>query len=157
MDLTDEQKAKISEWVADGATLNEVQERLKEELEITITYLETRFLIADLGLELQEDKEKETEKAEELVTEQAGEGMEEPVLGAADDAPPGTGGVSVTVDAITQPGTMVSGRVTFSDGQTAAWYLDQLGRLGLNPDQEDYRPSEEDIMAFQRELQKAVQ
>ena len=63
MDLTDEQKTKLSEWVAEGATLNDLQERLKSELEITITYLETRFLIADLGLELREEEEAKEEES----------------------------------------------------------------------------------------------
>jgi hypothetical protein len=49
---------------------------------------------------------------------------------------------------------MISGKVTFSDGQKAEWYLDQMGRLGLNPDQVGYRPSEQDVLAFQVELQR---
>jgi hypothetical protein len=49
---------------------------------------------------------------------------------------------------------MVSGRTTFSDGQTAEWYLDQTGRLGLNPSTPGYRPSQQDVMDFQMELEK---
>ena len=49
---------------------------------------------------------------------------------------------------------MVSGRATFSDGQNAEWYLDQTGRLGLNPSTPGYRPSQQDVMDFQVELEK---
>jgi hypothetical protein len=47
--------------------------------------------------------------------------------------------------------------VTFSDGETAEWMLDQTGRLGLNPTKPGYRPSEADVMSFQRELQRVAQ
>jgi hypothetical protein len=48
---------------------------------------------------------------------------------------------------------MVSGRVTFSDGNTAEWYLDELGRLGLMPKKSGYRPSAADVQQFQLALE----
>jgi len=60
----------------------------------------------------------------------------------------------VTIDQIMKPGMMISGNVTFSDGETAAWYLDQMGRLGLDPKTIGYRPAERDVLAFQVELQR---
>jgi hypothetical protein len=82
--------------------------------------------------------------------------MEEPEPELAPAA--GTGKVSVTVDQLMRPGSMVSGKVTFSDGQKADWYLDQQGRLGLAPAVQGYRPPQSDIAEFQvaldRELQK---
>ena len=60
----------------------------------------------------------------------------------------------MTIDQITRPGAMVSGRATFSDGQSAEWSLDQTGRLGLNPSTPGYRPSQQDVMDFQAELEK---
>ena len=154
MELTEEQKATITQWVNDGATLNQIQERLKDELELTITYLETRFLISDLGLELVEEEDETSEEQEASETET-------PAPESPDFEDPGneagTGSVSVTMDTVAIPGAMASGKVTFSDGQTAAWYLDQMGRLGLDPSEEGYRPSEEDVIAFQQELQKTVQ
>ncbi len=53
-----------------------------------------------------------------------------------------------------KPGTMISGKVTFSDGENAAWYMDQTGRLGLDPSTIGYRPTERDVLAFQVELQR---
>ena len=62
----------------------------------------------------------------------------------------------VNVDQVTRPGALVSGKVTFSDGQTADWYLDQMGRLGVVAKQQGYKPSQADLMAFQAELQNEL-
>ena len=74
-------------------------------------------------------------------------------------APAGTlpaSGVSVSVDQITKPGALVSGKVKFSDGQIADWYLDQTGRLGVVPKQAGYKPSAADVQDFQLALQQEV-
>ena len=70
--------------------------------------------------------------------------------------PPADGRVSVTVDELVRPGAIVSGKVTFSDGQTADWYLDQTGRLGVVPKQPGYKPSQVDVQDFQIALQQEV-
>ena len=62
----------------------------------------------------------------------------------------------MSVDQITRPGAIVSGKVTFSDGQTADWYLDQTGRLGVVPKQQGYKPSAADVQNFQIALQQEV-
>jgi len=141
MTLTDEQRKSISEWIEQDASLSEIQQRLKDEFQISLTYLEARLLADDLKLRLK-DHEREPE----------------PVAAPADAenstpaAPPGT--VSVSIDQITRPGSMISGKVTFSDGERAEWHLDQMGRLGLNPGTPGYRPSQQDVMDFQPELEK---
>ena len=38
-----------------------------------------------------------------------------------------TGNVTVSVDELTRPGSMVSGSVVFSDGEKALWMIDELG------------------------------
>ena len=60
------------------------------------------------------------------------------------------------VDQITKPGAIVSGKVTFSDGQIADWYLDQTGRLGVAPKQQGYKPTQADVQQFQLALQQEV-
>ena len=55
-----------------------------------------------------------------------------------------------------RPGAIVSGKVTFSDGQTADWYLDQTGRLGVVPKQQGYKPSAADVQQFQVALQNEL-
>ena len=49
--LSEEQIATVRSWAEDGADLSEIQQRLDKDLEIRITYLETRFLLEDLAIE----------------------------------------------------------------------------------------------------------
>ncbi len=142
MTLTDEQKGAVAGWIEAGASLSEVQKRIREEFGIGLTYLDTRLLVDDLKVSV-----KDPEPAKPAETTPA---EPEP----APPAPGGAGKVSVTIDQLTKPGTLISGRVTFSDGETAAWSLDQMGRLGLEPSTIGYRPSEQDVMDFQIELQR---
>ena len=139
MILTDDQKAAISKWIEEGANLSEIQKRLKEEFQISLTYLDTRLLADDLKLSIKEPERPPDPK---------------PLPPPEPETPAPSGKVSVTIDQITRPGAMVSGRVTFSDGQKSEWYLDQTGRLGLNPSTPGYRPSQQDVMDFQVELEK---
>jgi hypothetical protein len=150
MKLSPEQIETVKAWSAEGETLSGIQKRLKSELGLSFTYLDTRMLVGDLGIQLDEwkPKPKEENAAEEAVpsTETESEILPEP-------AP---GGVNVTVDKITRPGAMVSGRATFSDGNTCGWYVDQYGRLGLDPSTPGYRPPQADIPAFQAALDREL-
>ena len=147
MNLGDDQRSKVAGWIAEGATLSEVQRQLKEECGLSLTYLDVRLLVDDLQLQLKEQP-KQSEAVERLAAaKQEGE--------TERTAPP-PGGVAVTMDAITKPHALASGKVTFSDGETADWMLDETGRLGLNPAKPGYRPSQTDIMAFQQELQRVA-
>lgn len=159
MDLSPDQKAKVSEWLTAGANLAEVQRRLADEFGIHITYMEARFLIDDLRLSF-----KEPEPAPQPEPAPAGEANAAPGPddAASDEAFPGLppaaqgGKVSVSVDSITRPGAVVSGSVTFSDGKGAAWYLDQTGRLGMTAHEPGYRPPQEDIPEFQATLEQEL-
>ena len=158
MNLTDEQRQKVAAWIADGAKLSEIQNRLAAEFSVKLTYMEARFLVDDLKLT---PKDPEPPKvivppvaavAPSLTTTPVPAG-EIPV---GDEVLPPAGKVSVSVDQIARPGTVVSGKVTFSDGQTADWYLDQTGRLGVVPVQAGYKPSAADVQEFQLALQQEV-
>ena len=149
MDLSEEHKSIVSQWVAAGDGLADVQRKLKEELGISMTYMDTRFLVDDLNLQLQD--------AEEEKVEEKNEGADESVIADKADATAALGGVNVSVDQVVRPGAIISGKVTFSDGMNASWYLDQMGRLGLDADEAGYRPSEDDLVKFQDELRKAVE
>ena len=148
MQLTDEQKNTVARWVGEGATLADVQRRLKDECGVGLTYMDVRFLVDDLKLQLKEQP-KPSEAADRLAAAKQ-EGESERHGGPV-------GGVTVSMDAVTRPSALASGKVTFSDGETAEWMLDQTGRLGLNPSKPGYRPSEADVMAFQQELQRVAQ
>jgi hypothetical protein len=69
------------------------------------------------------------------------------------------GGVSVSVDKVTLiPGAVASGSVTFSDGVTGKWMVDQYGRPGFTQiSQDGYRPKPADAQAFMQELSMALQ
>jgi len=122
--------------------MSDLQRRLKEELSIGLTYMETRFVALDLGLEIKTpEKPAEPKPAE-------------PSPAPANTIPPGK--VTVTMDTLALPGALISGRVTFSDGETAIWMLDEAGRPGLDPDTPGYRPTAEDITAFQVQLRDLV-
>lgn len=146
---TAEQKREIARWINEGVGLSDVQKRLADEFGHTLTYMEVRFLVDDLDLDLLDEEEEEAEDAEEEGAEENSPADREEVL-VAEDAP--TGGVSVSVDKITRPGVMASGVATFSDGVSCPWYLDQFGRLGLSPADEGYKPPESDLQDFQQKL-----
>jgi hypothetical protein len=79
-----------------------------------------------------------------------------------DEALPPAGGpsnVSVSVDKVTLlPGAMASGTVTFSDGVSGKWIVDNYGRPGFTEiSQPGYRPSASDAQAFMQELSAALQ
>ncbi len=73
--------------------------------------------------------------------------------------PEGAGNVSVSVDKVTLlPGALASGSVTFSDGVTAKWIVDQYGRPGFTEvSKPGYRPSPADGQAFMQELSLQLQ
>jgi hypothetical protein len=164
MNLDEAQKQKVSGWISEGLKLSEIQSRLASELGIRMTYMEARFLMDDLKLN---PKNTEAPPPPALPPSQPpssghpgeskGVAAPGPLLADADNLPPQTGGkVSVTVDQLARPGALVSGKVTFSDGNSAEWYLDQMGRLGLAPQQQGYRPSQTDLMTFQTQLQNQL-
>ena len=153
MQLNDSQRQQVSAWIAGGAKLSEIQNRLAAELSLKLTYMETRMLVDDLKLV---PKDPEPPKVvEPPVAVPAPEAAPVPAEDLAGAAPAG-GKVSVIVDQITRPGAVISGKVTFSDQQTADWYLDQTGRLGLVTKQQGYKPSAPDVQEFQVALQREV-
>ena len=158
MNLDEAQKKAVASWIADGLKLSDIQKRLATEFGLNLTYMDVRFLVDDLKL-IPKDVPK-VEKNLALPTfppnQQSPSASEEPLPHLAEDespAPVGTGKVSLSVDTVARPGTLVSGSVTFSDGQGGVWYLDQMGRLGIGPKQQGYKPSAADLQAFQQALE----
>jgi hypothetical protein len=137
--LSTEQVASLHQWAAEGASMYDLQRKVKEEFDISLTYMDTRFMVLDLGINLLEAAVEEPKKEEEK------------------PAPTPTGKVSVTMDTLALPGALVSGKVEFSDGETAIWMLDQSGRPGLDPDTAGYRPSQPDIVEFQKQLRSLLE
>jgi hypothetical protein len=152
MNLTDEQRQRVTAWILEGAKLSEIQKRLLE-LGVKLTYMEVRFLVDDLKLT---PKDPEPPKVVAPPAAAPAKLTAEKTPAPEGTLPASGGQVSVSVDQLTKPGTMISGKVTFSDGQIADWYLDQTGRLGVVPAQQGYKPSPADVQQFQIALQQEV-
>ena len=146
-DLTEEQKETIRSWVADGAQMADVQKRLNDEFEISVTYMDTRFLSLDLDLQFQSEEEETPEPAAE-----EGALDEGAPVASVPDAGGGFQPVTVGLDSIARPGAMVSGTVSFSDGEKGRWMIDEMGRPSVDPDTPGYQPAEHDLMDFQNRL-----
>jgi hypothetical protein len=193
MTLTPEQKQTVSSWVAAGDNLSAIQKKLSEQFQLSLTYMDVRFLVDDLGLELKNaapkastdigkaspanpaggptaapEKKSLLDRAKEKLglTKDAtddlqGDVAEEDLADDAEgfDAPPGGGAVNITVDNVTLiPSALASGTVTFSDGVTGKWIVDNYGRPGMTEiSQPGYRPSPADAQAFMQELSRSLQ
>jgi hypothetical protein len=150
MELTDAHKQTIRQWAAQGASLSELQRKLSE-LGLNMTYMEVRLLALDLGLQIKEAPRKSTNvKAAPASPAPVDEDY-------ASDAEGGASSVSVEVDRIMKPGSIVSGTVKFSDGVSGTWMLDQAGRLGLSTSKPGYKPGGADLQTFQEELRRVLE
>ncbi len=175
MILTPEQKNAVSEWIAAGDSLYAVQKKLSDQFKVSMTYMDVRFLVDDLNLQLKDPKptadasdvskgapapEKKgfIEKAKEKLGMAPG-GADAAAEADDLDAPGPPSSVRVTVDKVTlNPNAMASGTVTFGDGVTGKWMVDQQGRPGLmEVSKPGYRPSAADAQAFMQELSVALQ
>ena len=145
MNLDETQKKKVAAWIEEGLKLAEIQKRLETEFALRVTYLDVRLLVDDLKL-----------KPKDPAPPPKPAAPADSKLGVAPGDVP-AGKVNVSVDQLARPGAMVSGKVTFSDGKSADWILDQTGRLGVVPGEKGYKPSPPDLQEFQVALQVELQ
>jgi hypothetical protein len=185
MTLSPEQQKAVAAWVAEGDNLSVVQKKLIEQFKLPLTYMQVRFLVDDLELKLRDrapkaDSDLGAARQEpqggpaphagkkgflEKAREKLGLGQDEPEpepgvkAGAEEDGPAGAGGVSVAVDKVTLlPGALASGTVTFSDGVSGKWIVDNQGRPGLTEiSRPGYRPTPADAQEFMQQLGMALQ
>jgi hypothetical protein len=142
MNLDEKQRQAVATWINDGLKLAEIQKHLEIDFGLRVTYLEVRLLVDDLKLKPKDPPP-----------------PPKPLAPAAPEPPAGlpvSGGVNVTVDQLTKPGALVSGKVKFTDGKSAEWFLDQAGRLGLAPAEKGYKPPAADLQEFQIALQNEL-
>jgi len=157
MQLTDDQKQKVNQWVTEGCGLSEIQKRLRDEFNLALTFMDVRFLVLDLGIKLKDQVTLKTTAPIELDKISAEPAMAAEPEMPPDEAPLGGGSVAVEIDRVMKPGALISGTVTFSDGMSGSWSLDQTGHLGLSTTREGYRPNQNDLQAFQQELTRLIQ
>jgi len=162
MALSPEQTQSVAQWIRDGASLSEVQKRLIEEFKLSMTYMDVRFLVDDLDLTLIDPIPKAD--AADVTKERAAPKSAASALNPAGDEvspeelPPVKGSVDLDVDKVTlTPGALASGTVTFSDGVTGKWIVDDQGRPGFTEvSQEGYQPAPEDAQEFMQQLGVAL-
>ena len=134
----------IADKLIEGLSLSDIQKALKNELELDMTYFDLRMIVADLDIDWPTQKE-EPEDEDCTEEEVQPEAVQEEVSGC-----------QVEISKIVRPGASLSGDVVFSSGIKAEWFIDSFGRLGLNPENEDDKPTPEDIQEFQMVLQQKL-
>jgi len=161
MNLNDDQRQEVRAWVQEGLKLSEIQKRLESRFGLRLTYMEVRFLMDDLKVMPKDPAPAPAPPPVPPAPAGAGPATR-PGDDSADDsteqsgALPGTGSVQVGLDRLARPGAMISGSVTFSDGQSGQWFIDEMGQLGLAMKQKGYRPPAADIEEFQLKLQQLL-
>jgi hypothetical protein len=150
MNLDETKIQQVAAWIDEGLKIADIQKRMEAQWGLRQTYLEVRLLVDDLKLTPKDPAPPPPPPPSAAA----------PAAKAADvlsprEAPAGK--VRITVDQITRADAMVSGKVKFSDGKSADWYLDQMGRLGLAPAEKGYRPSAADLQDFQVALQRELE
>ena len=169
MSLTPDQTATVASWVTAGASLSDIQKQLREHFSVALTYMDVRFLVDDLDLQLK-DAPKKADANDLSKTLPAAEPCAAPTPSPEDGLPaeddlaegavtPPEGAVTVDVDRITLlPNALASGKVTFSDGVTGKWIIDHQGRPGFTEiSKPGYRPAPADAQDFMRQLEAELQ
>ena len=140
--LSPEQIQSIRTWAEEGLDLNAIQKRLHEDLNIKLTFMDTRFLLQDLDIRIrQPEPEPEAEQPGELP-------------GTMPPPPSQLGKTQVTVDEITPPHALMAGKVLFKSGAQGAWDIDRTGRI--NWDATLGEPTADDLREFETELQSVI-
>ncbi|MCK5802958.1 MAG: hypothetical protein KAI66_09010 [Lentisphaeria bacterium] len=133
----------IARKLDEGMSLSDVQKALADECGVRMTYLDLRLLAADLEVDWKKhDKVVEEVKPEDVDLSKAAE--------------PEAGGTKISVSKLVRPGAAISGDVEFASGAKADWYVDNQGRLGLNPGKDSSQPTEDDLLEFQTALQQKL-
>lgn len=145
--LEDAIKVFMAEQIAEGISLSDIQNNVNEKFSCKMTYMEIRILASSLDVDW---KARDPQPAAQPEAEDAS-------ADAAAEAPDtvSDGKTVVEVNKLVRPGTALSGTVKFASGSTADWYVDQMGRLGIENLQGD-QPTQEDVQAFQIELERAI-
>ena len=151
MVLSDSQKTSVAEWVSEGLKLSDIQSRINESFGSSLTYMDVRFLIDDLELDLK-DQPKPVDNDLRNAPQPPPTVDENLAEEGKDTSNSEDGGVSVSLHRVYKPGSMVSGDVVFTDGENAVWALDQAGQLSLEAATEAYQPGEADLQDFQKKL-----
>ncbi len=148
----DERKQIVYQLLSEGRSLSDIQSYLHREKNDPITYMELRLLLS----EMPDAKLPEKEPPKPTPTTALHSPNASPSPTTASGAPP-KGKLSISVDQMPQPGAMLSGFARFSSGAKAHWYLDEMGRLGIEPELGSDKPTNQDMQEFTTEMRKLLQ
>lgn len=146
----------IAQELEKGTSLSDIQNLVNEKFAQRMTYMDIRILASSLdvdwrALDPNAKKESGDEAEPEHDEDQAVPEEKEEENAEAETAC----STVVDVNPLARPGMMFSGSVKFASGSTAEWYVDSMGRLGLENLVGD-KPGREDIEEFQKELDKVI-
>jgi DNA-binding transcriptional MerR regulator len=156
----EERKPIVKELLAKGLTLSQIQDYLHKEKNDPIKYMDLRLLLSEMpDAKLPEKELLKTVLPPAAPAAGAGGAFApnaaEPAAGPTE---PGIGGkLSISVDQVPSPGSMLSGYARFSSGAKAHWFLDEMGRLGLEPELGSSKPTPPDMQEFSTELRRILQ
>src|SRR5208282_4246532 len=152
----DERKQLINELLAKGLTLSQIQDHLHKEKNDPITYMDLRLLLSEMP-----DAKLPEKEAPKTVLPAASPGAKaapKDLASPPEAKEPAVGGrLSISIDQMPAPGSMLSGYARFSSGAKAHWFLDEMGRLGLEPELGTGKPTQADMQEFSTELRRMLQ
>jgi DNA-binding transcriptional MerR regulator len=142
----------MAQKISEGISLAEIQKLIEEKFKKRMTFLDVRLMASSLdGVDW--EKEAAREKAEEKAEEEKAKDEDIAAETEEDTAAAGKKGKCVVeLSKLVKPGAVAHGSVTFPSGASGNWVLDQMGRLGM--EKSTGEPTEDDLKAFQQELQK---
>jgi hypothetical protein len=157
----EERKSIVGELLAKGQTLSQIQDYLHKEKNDPITYMDLRLLLSEMpDAKLPEKEVRKTVlptsgTPASVGTKAAPKDLVSPPVAAKE--PAAAGRLSISVDQTPAPGSMLSGYARFSSGARAHWFLDEMGRLGIDPELGTGKPTQADMQEFSSELRRLLQ
>ncbi|HVM61935.1 MAG TPA: hypothetical protein VMV72_13820 [Verrucomicrobiae bacterium] len=157
----EERKPIVAGLLAKGQTLSQIQDFLHREKNDPITYMELRLLLSEMPDAKLPEKEVRKTVLPSAAVPPAGASAK----ATSRDAPPSSSAretptaarLSISVDQVPAPGSMLSGYARFSSGAKGHWFLDEMGRLGIEPELGSGKPTQADMQEFSNELRRLLQ
>ena len=148
MSNENEIKKFMAKKIKEEVSLADIQKLIEEKFKKRMTFLDVRLMASTLdSIDWEEEAAKETAEDEaEKKAAEAEKGAEN-----ADALVDAGGQCVVELSKLVKPGAVAHGSVKFPSGASGNWILDKDGRLGM--DKTTGEPSEDDLKAFQTELQ----
>ena len=156
----EERKSIVGQLLANGQTLSQIQDYLHKEKNDPITYMDLRLLLSEMPDAKLPEKEvpKAVVPTASTAASTGAKAVTNDLASPSAAKEPAVGGrLSISVDQMPAAGSMLSGYARFSSGAKAHWFLDEMGRLGLEPELGTGKPTQVDMQEFSTELRRMLQ